>query len=154
MNYLVGEIVEIRTGCSYASYKGWSKNAFIFFRLLVGIHSNSHPSRSSFPRKRESSILYFMTQPAVYILASKRNGTLYTGITNDLCRRVWEHKNDLIDGFTQKYCVHKLVYFELHEDITAAIRCEKQIKKWNRDWKIHLIEEMNPQWQDLYEDIL
>ena len=95
-----------------------------------------------------------MKQAVVYILASKRNGTLYTGVTNDLCRRIWEHKNDLIAGFTRKYSVHQLVYFEVHEEIKAAIRREKQIKKWNRAWKIQLIEEKNPGWQDLYEDIL
>jgi len=95
-----------------------------------------------------------MIEPAVYIMASKRNGTLYTGVTGDLCKRVWEHKNNLVDGFTQKYSVHQLVYFELHEEIEAAIQREKQIKKWNRAWKIQLIEKMNPQWQDLYESII
>lgn len=93
-------------------------------------------------------------QPTVYILASKRNGTLYTGVTSDLLKRIWEHKNDFIDGFTKKYPVHLLVYFELHEDMQAAITREKQIKKWNRKWKINLIEEQNPQWDDLWDRII
>ena len=89
-------------------------------------------------------------QPAVYILASKQNGTLYVGVTNDLIRRIWEHKHDLVDGFTKKYGVHILVYYELHTTMTEAIRREKQIKKWYRTWKIRLIEEENPDWQDLW----
>ena len=88
-------------------------------------------------------------QPAVYILASKRNGTLYIGLTSDLQKRTWEHKNDLADGFTRKYGVHRLVYYELHEDMLSAITREKQIKKWNRAWKLELIEEQNPRWLDL-----
>ena len=95
-----------------------------------------------------------MKQPTVYILASKRNGTLYTGVTSDLVKRVWEHKNNLVDGFTKKYVVHVLVYFEQHDDMTAAITREKQIKKWNRTWKLRLIEEQNPEWKDLYEGLL
>lgn len=86
----------------------------------------------------------------VYILASKRNGTLYTGVTNDLLRRVYEHKNDLIAGFTKKYRVHDLVWFEEHSDVTQAIAREKKIKGWNRAWKIRLIEVGNPNWDDLY----
>jgi len=92
-------------------------------------------------------------QPAVYILASKRNGTLYVGVTSDLCKRLWEHKQNLVAGFTQKYRVHVLVYYELHADMLAAITREKQIKKWNRAWKIQLIERMNPDWRDLWHDI-
>ena len=92
--------------------------------------------------------------PCVYILASKRNGTLYTGVTSDLVKRVYDHKNGLADGFTKKYRVHDLVYFELHEDMLAAISREKQIKKWNRAWKLDLIEKNNPAWKDLYESIV
>ena len=92
-------------------------------------------------------------QPATYILASRRNGTLYIGVTSDLVRRVWEHKNDLIEGFTKKYQVHQLVYFEMYGDMNAAITREKQLKKWNRAWKIELIEKTNPCWRDLWEDI-
>ncbi len=87
----------------------------------------------------------------VYISASKRNGTLYIGVTNDLLRRVYEHKNNLIEGFTSKYQVHQLVYYETTSEVTAALRREKQLKKWKRAWKIELIEKNNPQWIDLYE---
>lgn len=90
----------------------------------------------------------------VYILASKRNGTLYLGITNDLVKRVWEHKNKIADGFTQKYEVTKLVYFESTPDPNAAITREKQLKKWKRNWKLRLIESKNPFWKDLYHDLV
>ncbi len=90
----------------------------------------------------------------IYILASNRNGTLYIGVTNDLIRRVYEHKNDIIDGFTEKYKVHMLVYYELANDIYSAIQREKRIKKWERKWKMELIEKMNPDWHDLYEDLV
>lgn len=90
----------------------------------------------------------------VYILASKRNGTLYIGVTNDLIRRAYEHKNDLTDGFTKKYCVHLLVYFEQYDDVIHAIQREKQLKKLNRQWKIELIESDNPEWNDLYEQLI
>lgn len=90
----------------------------------------------------------------VYILASKRNGTLYIGVTSDLVKRVWEHKNKAIKGFTEKYGVDLLVYFETSQNPTSAITREKQLKKWKRDWKIRLIEKTNPQWKDLYNEIL
>ncbi|MCB0014461.1 MAG: GIY-YIG nuclease family protein [Anaerolineales bacterium] len=93
-------------------------------------------------------------EPCVYILASKKNGTLYTGVTSDLVQRVWEHKNDLAEGFTRKYHVHTLVYFEFHDTMLEAITREKQVKKWRRQWKIDLIEEANPQWRDLWDDIV
>jgi len=93
-------------------------------------------------------------QPAVYILASKRNGTLYIGETSNLQKRAWEHKNDLVVGFTKKYGVHLLVYDELHGDMVSAITREKQIKKWNRAWKLELIEEQNPDWKDLWDGII
>lgn len=89
----------------------------------------------------------------VYILASKRNGTLYIGITSDLIKRVWEHKNKLAIGFTEEYGVDKLVYYEVHNDVENAITREKRIKKWNRAWKLRLIEEKNPDWNDLFEEI-
>jgi len=94
------------------------------------------------------------TQPCVYILASKLKGTLYVGVTSDLIKRVWEHKNDIAEGFTKKYQVHTLVHYELHSEMTTAIQCEKQLKKWNRDWKIELIEKTNPHWNDLYDSII
>jgi putative endonuclease len=93
-------------------------------------------------------------QPAVYILASKRNGTLYIGVTSDLVKRAWEPKNNLIEGFTKRYGVHRLVYYELHEDMVSAIRREKQMKKWNRAWKLELIERQNSDWRDLSEGII
>ena len=95
-----------------------------------------------------------MKQLAVYILASKRNGTIYVGVTSNLPERVWQHKNDVVDGFSSKYKVHDLVYFELFGEMDAAINREKQLKKWERAWKVRLIEEQNPHWQDLYESIL
>jgi putative endonuclease len=92
-------------------------------------------------------------QPAVYILASKRNGTLYIGVTGDLVKRVWEHKNDLVEGFAKRYQEHDLVYYELHDDMVTAITREKQIKKWNRAWKIEMIEKQNREWTDLWPQI-
>ena len=89
----------------------------------------------------------------VYILASKRNGVLYIGVTNNLKRRVYEHKYNVIEGFTSKYLVHHLVYFESHQDVKYAISREKKIKKWNRNWKIRLIEKNNPKWKDLYDKL-
>lgn len=87
----------------------------------------------------------------VYMLASQRNGTLYVGVTNDIIRRTWEHKNDLIEGFTRKYGVHRLVWYEVHHDIHAAIAREKRLKHWNRAWKIRLLEEKNSGWNCLYD---
>ena len=104
-------------------------------------------------RKRESRIDSAMRQPAVYILASKKPGTIYIGVTSDLVKRVWEHKQDLVEGFTRKYQVHNLVYFEQHEGMNEAIQREKQLKKWNRAWKIELIEKTNAAWRDLWPDI-
>jgi putative endonuclease len=88
----------------------------------------------------------------VYLLANKRNGTLYIGVTNNLERRIYEHKNNLIKGFTSKYNVHKLVYYEKTEDIYSALQREKQLKKWNRNWKLILLEKVNPDWRDLSKD--
>lgn len=88
----------------------------------------------------------------VYILASKRNGTIYIGVTKNLMKRIYEHKNKLIEGFTKKYDVYKLVHYEKTNDIYSAISREKQLKKWNRDWKIQLIEKQNPNWQDLSKE--
>ncbi len=90
----------------------------------------------------------------VYILASKRNGTLYIGVTSDLIKRVWEHKQKLADGFTKKYDVSVLVYFEKTSDVKEAIKREKQLKAWKRDWKLKLIEKDNPIWKDLYDGLL
>ena len=92
-------------------------------------------------------------QPATYILASRRNGTLYIGVTSDLVKRVWQHRNDVVEGFTKKYGVHRLVWYELPGTMLAAIQREKELKRWNRAWKIALIEEKNPTWRDLYDEI-
>ncbi|MBX9725989.1 MAG: GIY-YIG nuclease family protein [Rickettsiales bacterium] len=89
----------------------------------------------------------------VYIMANKAFGTLYIGVTNDLVRRAWEHKNHLIEGFTKKYGLDMLVYYEVHQSIEAAITREKQMKEWKRNWKLRQIMDMNPDWQDLYEFI-
>jgi len=91
--------------------------------------------------------------PCVYILASQRNGTLYIGVTSDLIKRVWQHRNNLVEGFTKRYAVHNLVWYELHETMESAITREKNIKKWNREWKLNLIERSNPLWQDLFEQL-
>jgi putative endonuclease len=93
-------------------------------------------------------------QPCVYILASRRNGTLYVGVISGLVKRVWEHSNDLTEGFTQRYRVHMLVWFEQHETMEAAISREKAIKEWKRHWKLELIERLNPDWRDLYAEIV
>jgi putative endonuclease len=95
-----------------------------------------------------------MKQPAVYILASRRNGTLYVGVTSDLAKRVFEHRSDAVDGFTRRYGVHLLVWYELHEDMRSAIAREKAIKEWKRRWKLELIERFNRDWHDLYPDII
>jgi len=91
-----------------------------------------------------------MNEYYVYIMASKRNGTLYIGVTNDIIKRVHQHRNDEVEGFTAKYKIHHLVWYESCKDIREAIAREKQLKKWNRKWKLALIENSNPQWQDLY----
>ena len=93
-------------------------------------------------------------QSYVYILASGLNGTLYVGVTSDLVRRVWEHRDGLADGFTKRYGVKQLVWYEIHGDIMEAIRREKQIKMWERAWKVELIQKSNPRWRDLYADIV
>jgi putative endonuclease len=95
-----------------------------------------------------------MKSPCVYILASERNGTIYVGVTSDVVRRAWEHKTDAMEGFTRKYGVHMLVYYEQHSTMPDAILREKQLKRWKRVWKMELIERFNPTWRDLYEDIL
>jgi putative endonuclease len=92
-------------------------------------------------------------QPCVYLLSSGRNGTLYVGVTSNLIKRVWEHKNHVVDGFTKKYQVDRLVWYEVHETMESAIQREKAIKEWQRIWKLRLIEKFNPDWTDLYESL-
>ena len=86
-------------------------------------------------------------------MASKKNGILYVGVTSSLQKRIWEHKNNIVKGFTRRYFIHRLVYFEQTEDIYSALAREKQLKKWNRGWKIELIEKNNPEWKDLYNTL-
>ena len=89
----------------------------------------------------------------IYIMASERNGTLYIGVTNDLTRRVYEHKNNLLDGFTKNHNIKLLVYFEIYDNIEEALKREKNMKAWQRSWKMRIIEEQNPHWNDLYDQI-
>jgi putative endonuclease len=111
-------------------------------------------SLPSFRRKQESRGATMHRQPAIYILASKRNGTLYIGVTSELAKRVWQHKNNVVEGFTRRYNVHQLVWYELHETMASAIAREKALKDWKRAWKLALIESSNPGWQDLYDTIV
>ena len=93
-------------------------------------------------------------QPCVYIMTSKRNATLYIGVTSNLVQRVYQHKHNLVEGFSKKYNVHILVYYELHQEMLPVIQREKQMKKWKRQWKIELIEKQNSAWKDLYDEII
>ena len=93
-------------------------------------------------------------QPCVYMMASQRNGTLYIGVTSNLIKRIWEHKTNVVEGFTKKYGVHVLVWYEIYETMDSAIQREKAHKKWSRKWKTDLIESFNPDWQDLYKTII
>ncbi|MGV8057487.1 MAG: GIY-YIG nuclease family protein [Smithellaceae bacterium] len=106
-------------------------------------------TRTGIRKERESG-----QQPVVYILASKRNGTLYIGVTSNLIKRIWEHKNNLVKGFTKRYSVHNLVWYKLHENMESAILREKILKEWKRIWKLELIESSNPNWKDLYGEII
>jgi len=110
-----------------------------------------HPVRKTLSPKSKKQIV--KSQPAVYILASKRNSTLYVGVTSDLVKRVWGHKNNVVSGFTKRYNVHQLVWYELHENMESAILREKRLKDWRRSWKLKLIENGNPDWNDLYDSI-
>jgi len=101
-----------------------------------------------------SKNLPMLKQPAVYILASQPRGTLYIGVSSNLIQRIWQHTSGVMEGFTERYEVDRLVYFEMHTDMTGAITREKQLKKWKRDWKIALIEKDNPDWHDLWPEIV
>ncbi len=92
-------------------------------------------------------------QPAIYMLTNRRDGVLYIGVTSNLLKRIWEHKNNIVDGFSKRYNAHKLVWYELHPTMDSAIVREKRLKNWKREWKISLIEQTNPQWNDLYDGI-
>ena len=93
-------------------------------------------------------------QPCVYIVTNKRNGTLYVGVTSNLPKRIWEHKSKIVKGFTSKYGLNKLVWYEQYETIELAVKRERDLKFWKRKWKLEIIETMNPDWQDLYEEIV
>ncbi len=95
-----------------------------------------------------------MRNPSVYILTNNPKGTLYIGVTSNLVQRVWQHKNNLVAGFTKQYGLHRLVWYEAHETMESAITREKALKKWNRAWKIELIEKVNPNWTDLYDEVI
>ncbi len=92
--------------------------------------------------------------PCVYILASRRNGTLYTGVSSNLAQRVWQHKSGCVEGFTKRYGIHHLVWHEVHDNMEQAIIREKELKKWKRTWKLALIEKTNPNWKDLFDEIV
>ena len=111
-------------------------------------HHNVIPAKAGIQRDSGLAKHFF-----IYIMASRRNGTLYIGVTSNLVQRVWQHKQGLVEGFTRKYGVKMLVYFEPHETAESAITREKQLKKWERAWKIKLIEQSNPEWRDLYSTI-
>ena len=112
------------------------------------------PTRRAIPVAAALRYLASMARsPCVYILASKRNGTLYVGVTSDLAQRIWQHKRGEAEGFTRRYHVHTLVWYEPHPTMESAIMREKQIKEWKRAWKLRLIETTNPQWRDLYDGL-
>jgi putative endonuclease len=113
--------------------------------LHLALRELHFPHRSPTPIITVIAMTYY-----VYLLASRKYGTLYIGVTNDLIRRVYEHRSKVVDGFTRRYDVDKLVWFEVYDDVLSAIAREKELKKWRRDWKIRLIEEQNPNWMDLY----
>ena len=115
---------------------------------------NTWPALGVIPWLDQGIQAYMEKNFYIYILASRRNGTLYVGVTSDLIKRVWEHKNKLSAGFTEQYGVNRLVYYEYHPDAESAIRREKRLKKYNRKWKTDLIEKINPTWKDLYKALV
>ena len=126
-------------------------------------HHHSHPGLDPGSMPSEFDFIFIehyqhcmseTKKAAVYILANKKNGTLYVGVTSDIIKRVWQHKNNFCPGFTYKYNIDRLVWYELHQNMDAAISREKALKNWKRQWKIEVIEEINPQWNDLYEQLV
>jgi putative endonuclease len=117
--------------------------------LLGGVVGRPDPLVPAKAGTQEPSMSFF-----VYILASRKNGTLYIGMTDNLARRVWEHRTGTVPGFTKKYGVHLLIWYEVHESRETAFVRERQLKKWNRAWKLELIERVNPDWRDLFEEIM
>ena len=157
MNRLVNPDVETtdwRAVCgrpaSTVRREGRPENLPYPYRLKV-----FYPSYRRKPVSSDFGLKYFMPKKGyLYILASRRNGTLYVGVTSDLAKRIKEHRLKMVDGFTKRYGITKLVYFEMFEDIKDAIARERQVKEWRREWKTELIQSSNPYWRDLYEDIL
>jgi putative endonuclease len=139
--------------------KGGPRAALRFWPLwasqLIFVARNGYHRRHSGAReaRTRNPALRLLMAYYVYLLASDRNGTLYIGVTNDIVRRVFEHKSKAVAGFTKRYGVDKLVWYEIYDDPTSAITREKELKKWRREWKIQLIEKQNPQWLDLYPQI-
>jgi putative endonuclease len=123
--------------------------------MTMGVSADNYfaviPAHAGIQSGKESTM---ERQPSVYIMASKRNGTLYIGVTSNLIKRIWEHKRNVVEGFTKKYGVHTLVWYEVHETMDSAIQREKALKKWRRKLKLDLIESFNPDWQDLYKSII
>ena len=118
-------------------------------RILCKINQQEDviPAKAGIQKIKKMKLFY------VYILSNRKNGTLYTGITSNLIKRIYEHKNNFVDGFTKKYNIHNLVWYEMYDSAEKAIVREKQIKKWKRKWKLDLIEKCNPKWNDLFRDI-
>ncbi len=122
--------------------------------IMTEITSSCHSGESRNPGQAWVMQKGTMKQPCVYLMASKRNGTLYVGVTSNLPQRVWQHKHGLVEGFTNRYHVHTLVWYEVHATMEAAVAREKALKEWKRAWKLELIEKSNPVWRDLGDEIL
>jgi putative endonuclease len=122
-------------------------------RVVIPVKTEIQNSKISYNIQPKKADDMKTKQSYIYITTNKPNGTLYIGVTSDLIKRIYEHKNHLAEGFTSKYDLNKLVYYEIFDDIENAILREKQMKKWNRDWKLRLISEFNPTWKDLYDEI-
>jgi putative endonuclease len=126
----------------------WVPGVWVWDHGTEGMFTNVMPAKAGIQLEATVDKQFY-----VYILASKRNGTLYTGVTSNLAKRLWQHESNMIEGFTKKYDVNLLVYYEVHDNAESAITREKRIKKWRRSWKLRLIEDKNPRWKDLYKEI-
>jgi len=125
-------------------------NVILKIHRIIADKDYRHTGECQYPVKNKEMTF----QPCVYILTNQRNGTLYVGVTSNLTKRIWEHKTKVVQSFTQKYCINKLVWYELHETMESAFQREKAIKFWKRQWKLKTIEAMNPEWRDLYEELI
>ena len=124
-----------------------------FKRYATVSHSSFRGRCGCNPQRNPESALV-VKQPAIYILTNRPNGVLYVGVTSDLIKRVWQHRNDAVEGFSQRYQLHLLVHFERHQSMIEAIEREKELKKWRREWKVALVEKANPEWRDLWPDLI